>query len=301
MPAQGGWSASAASNAVMNETKNGYDAIFVGGGRDRAGLGLAGGARGARVCVLEPSGRRPARPEWRRGCSRRWGGLLGRGGAARAQPGLVARAGPASRRAGACRRRSKSASRSRRASRRARPRRGREPAPPLRPSPAARARLRVAAGRACREARARARHRRPRRARTSPARRASIRAAWWPPCWAPSSEGRGVRSKSGARGDRGRADLPAPGDWRRDDGGRSPGHAVVLAAGCWSGQLDWIPPEARPPVRPVKGEILTLRGPADEPVCERIVAGERVYIVPRGRWAADRRRHGRGDAASIRR
>jgi glycine oxidase len=31
----------------------------------------------------------------------------------------------------------------------------------------------------------------------------------------------------------------------------------------------------------VKGEIVTLRGPAEEPVCERIVAGERVYLVPR--------------------
>jgi glycine oxidase len=55
----------------------------------------------------------------------------------------------------------------------------------------------------------------------------------------------------------------------------------VLTAGCWSGQLDWIPPEARPPVRPVKGEIVTLRVTADEPVCDRIVAGDRVYMVPR--------------------
>jgi len=57
---------------------------------------------------------------------------------------------------------------------------------------------------------------------------------------------------------------------------------LVLTAGCWSGRIDWIPSEARPPVRPVKGEILTLRGPASEPVCEGIVAGERVYLVPRG-------------------
>src|SRR5829696_578132 len=57
--------------------------------------------------------------------------------------------------------------------------------------------------------------------------------------------------------------------------------SLVLSAGCWSGQPDWIPPEARPPVRPVKGEVLTLRGPAEEPVCERIVAGDRVYMVPR--------------------
>jgi glycine oxidase len=54
---------------------------------------------------------------------------------------------------------------------------------------------------------------------------------------------------------------------------------LVLSAGCWSGQARWIPGGV--PVRPVKGEILTLRGPAEEPVCERIVAGERVYMVPR--------------------
>src|SRR4029453_12262543 len=57
---------------------------------------------------------------------------------------------------------------------------------------------------------------------------------------------------------------------------------VVLAAGCWSGSADWLPPEVRPPVRPVKGQILELRGPAEEPICERIVASERVYLVPRG-------------------
>ncbi len=72
--------------------------------------------------------------------------------------------------------------------------------------------------------------------------------------------------------------------WRVEtSNGRSfSGAKLVLAAGCWSGRMEWIPPEARPPVRPVKGEIVTLRGPASEPICERIVAGERVYMVPRG-------------------
>jgi glycine oxidase len=65
------------------------------------------------------------------------------------------------------------------------------------------------------------------------------------------------------------------------DGRSFEGTTLVLAAGCWSGQMDWIPPEARPPVRPVKGEILTLRGSAGEPACEGIVSGERVYMVPR--------------------
>jgi glycine oxidase len=54
--------------------------------------------------------------------------------------------------------------------------------------------------------------------------------------------------------------------------------AVILATGCWSGALGWLPARARPAVRPVKGQVLTLRG---EPVCERLVVGERVYLVPR--------------------
>src|SRR5581483_2314029 len=75
----------------------------------------------------------------------------------------------------------------------------------------------------------------------------------------------------------------AAGGWRlRTADGRSfAGERMVIAAGCWSGQGDWLPPELRPPVRPVKGEILTLRGSAAQPACERIVAGERVYMVPR--------------------
>jgi glycine oxidase len=55
---------------------------------------------------------------------------------------------------------------------------------------------------------------------------------------------------------------------------------TVLAAGSWSA-FEWLPAEARPRIRPVKGQILTLRGPAGEPVCERIVVSERVYMVPR--------------------
>jgi glycine oxidase len=57
--------------------------------------------------------------------------------------------------------------------------------------------------------------------------------------------------------------------------------AVVLATGAWSGTADWLPEAARPPVRPVKGQILELRAPDGQPPCERIVASERVYLVPR--------------------
>lgn len=57
---------------------------------------------------------------------------------------------------------------------------------------------------------------------------------------------------------------------------------VVLAAGCWSGLIDGIPDEFRPPVRPVKGQLLYLRGPRESAFLERAVRGPDVYIVPRG-------------------
>lgn len=65
------------------------------------------------------------------------------------------------------------------------------------------------------------------------------------------------------------------------DGRRHCSATTVLASGAWSGAARWLPAEARPPVRPVKGQILTLRGRASERVSERIVVSERVYLVPR--------------------
>jgi len=64
-----------------------------------------------------------------------------------------------------------------------------------------------------------------------------------------------------------------------------PARTVVLAAGCWSGQLGGLPTEVVPPVRPVKGQILRLRTPDGAPFLGRIVrgvvAGTFVYVVPR--------------------
>jgi glycine oxidase len=65
-------------------------------------------------------------------------------------------------------------------------------------------------------------------------------------------------------------------------GARLPAEAVVLAAGCWSGGLGGLAAEALPPVRPVKGQLLYLRGSAGEPLCSRNVRGLEVYVVPRG-------------------
>jgi glycine oxidase len=56
---------------------------------------------------------------------------------------------------------------------------------------------------------------------------------------------------------------------------------VVLATGAWSGRTDWLPPQARPAVRPVKGQVLELRTRDGEPPARHILASERVYLVPR--------------------
>jgi glycine oxidase len=67
-----------------------------------------------------------------------------------------------------------------------------------------------------------------------------------------------------------------------DNGETLSAGTVVLAAGCWSGGLGGLAAEALPPVRPVKGQLLYLRGPADQPLCSGNVRGLEVYVVPRG-------------------
>jgi glycine oxidase len=56
---------------------------------------------------------------------------------------------------------------------------------------------------------------------------------------------------------------------------------VVLAGGAWSGATGWLPEEARPAVRPVKGQVVELRTRDEEPPARHILASERVYLVPR--------------------
>jgi glycine oxidase len=65
------------------------------------------------------------------------------------------------------------------------------------------------------------------------------------------------------------------------DGREHRADRVVLASGAWSGASAWLPAPARPPVRPVKGQLLVLRGNAEQTVSERVVSTERVYLVPR--------------------
>jgi glycine oxidase len=56
---------------------------------------------------------------------------------------------------------------------------------------------------------------------------------------------------------------------------------VVVAAGWQSGSLSGLPAEARVAVRPVKGQILRLRGDGGKPLLERVVRTPEVYLVPR--------------------
>jgi len=70
-----------------------------------------------------------------------------------------------------------------------------------------------------------------------------------------------------------------------DDDSSLAADQVVLAAGCWSGQLGGLPDGVLPPVRPVKGQILRVQGPTDEPVLRGnvrgLVRGRSLYLVPR--------------------
>jgi glycine oxidase len=96
-----------------------------------------------------------------------------------------------------------------------------------------------------------------------------------------------ARERSGVRLLEGRvAELATDGDRVigvvLGDGERLAAGVVVLAAGCWSAGLGGLAAEAVVPVRPVKGQLLYLRGPADQPLCQRNVRGLEVYVVPRG-------------------
>jgi glycine oxidase len=65
------------------------------------------------------------------------------------------------------------------------------------------------------------------------------------------------------------------------DGSRLACGSVVVAAGCWSGSIDGIPDPIRSAVRPVKGQLLYLSGPAEQLIAHNVRSPD-VYIVPRG-------------------
>jgi glycine oxidase len=60
-----------------------------------------------------------------------------------------------------------------------------------------------------------------------------------------------------------------------------PADAVLLAAGAWSRAIEGLPPQARPPVRPIKGQMLALRMDPAQPLLRHVVWAPKVYLVPR--------------------
>jgi len=65
------------------------------------------------------------------------------------------------------------------------------------------------------------------------------------------------------------------------DGTSTTADVVVLAAGAWSRQIEGLPPDRRPPVRPVKGQMLALRMDAAAPLLTHVLWAPGAYLVPR--------------------
>jgi glycine oxidase len=65
------------------------------------------------------------------------------------------------------------------------------------------------------------------------------------------------------------------------DGSKVAADVTVLAAGAWSRNIDGLAPELRPPVRPIKGQMLALRMDPTAPLLTHVVWAPGAYLVPR--------------------
>jgi len=65
------------------------------------------------------------------------------------------------------------------------------------------------------------------------------------------------------------------------DGTKVPADVVVLAAGAWSRTIGGLAPELRPPVRPIKGQMLSLKMDAAAPLMTHVIWAPGIYMVPR--------------------
>jgi glycine oxidase len=63
--------------------------------------------------------------------------------------------------------------------------------------------------------------------------------------------------------------------------GPDPADVVVLAAGAWSRDVGGIPPAHLPPVRPIKGQMLSLQMDPAAPLLRHVIWLPRGYLVPR--------------------
>jgi glycine oxidase len=65
------------------------------------------------------------------------------------------------------------------------------------------------------------------------------------------------------------------------DGSKVAADVVILAAGSWSRSIEGLPTELRPPVRPIKGQMLALRMDAAAPLLNHVIWAPGAYLVPR--------------------
>jgi glycine oxidase len=66
-----------------------------------------------------------------------------------------------------------------------------------------------------------------------------------------------------------------------EDGTTFAADIVVLAAGAWSRRIGGLPPDRRPPVRPVKGQMMALKMDAAAPLLNHVLWAPGAYLVPR--------------------
>ncbi len=67
----------------------------------------------------------------------------------------------------------------------------------------------------------------------------------------------------------------------RTDDGTLGADTVVLAAGPWSRDIGGLPEALRPPVRPLKGQMLAVLMPRGAALLDHVVWGPAIYLVPR--------------------
>jgi len=65
------------------------------------------------------------------------------------------------------------------------------------------------------------------------------------------------------------------------DGSEHRAEVVVLAAGAWSRAIEGLPAPLRPPVRPVKGQMIALQMDSAAPLASHVVRSPNMYLVPR--------------------
>ncbi|HEY2527839.1 MAG TPA: glycine oxidase ThiO [Xanthobacteraceae bacterium] len=66
-----------------------------------------------------------------------------------------------------------------------------------------------------------------------------------------------------------------------EDGTTEAADSIVVAAGAWSRGIGGLPPDRRPPVRPIKGQMFALRMDPSAPLLNHVLWAPGAYLVPR--------------------